>query len=54
MDEIAEAFDASGLPDGFHRSAAELYRRLDGFKDASAMPSLAELIASARRDPATD
>ena len=27
MDEIAEAFLAAGLPDGFHRAAAEIYRR---------------------------
>jgi 3-hydroxyisobutyrate dehydrogenase-like beta-hydroxyacid dehydrogenase len=54
MDEIADALAATGLPDGFHRSAADLYRRLDGFKDAAAVPSLADLVRSARRDPATD
>ena len=27
MDEIADAFLAAGLPDGFHRAAAEIYRR---------------------------
>jgi hypothetical protein len=27
MDEIADAFAAAGLPDGFHRAAAEVYRR---------------------------
>ena len=27
MDEIAETFAAAGLPDGFHRAAAEIYRR---------------------------
>ena len=54
MDEIADAFAAAGLPDGFHRSAADLYRRLDGFKDATAMPSLADLVDAARHDPAAD
>jgi 3-hydroxyisobutyrate dehydrogenase-like beta-hydroxyacid dehydrogenase len=28
MEEIADTFVASGLPDGFHRAAAELYRRV--------------------------
>ncbi len=28
MHEIADAFDAVGLPDGFHRAAAETYARL--------------------------
>jgi 3-hydroxyisobutyrate dehydrogenase-like beta-hydroxyacid dehydrogenase len=27
MEEIAETFSAAGLPDGFHRAAAEIYRR---------------------------
>lgn len=27
MHEIADTFTASGLPDGFHRAAAEIYRR---------------------------
>ncbi|MDP9259667.1 MAG: DUF1932 domain-containing protein [Actinomycetota bacterium] len=27
MNEIAETFAAAGLPDGFHRGAAEIYRR---------------------------
>jgi 3-hydroxyisobutyrate dehydrogenase-like beta-hydroxyacid dehydrogenase len=27
MEEIADTFAASGLPDGFHRAAAEIYRR---------------------------
>ena len=33
MDEIAATFAAAGLPDGFHRAAGEIYRRLDTFKD---------------------
>jgi hypothetical protein len=27
MHEIADTFAAAGLPDGFHRAAAEIYRR---------------------------
>jgi hypothetical protein len=44
MDEIADAFAAAGVPDAFHRGAAELYRRLDRFKDTPDPPSLAELV----------
>jgi hypothetical protein len=33
MDEIAGAFASAGLPDGFHRGAAEVCRRLDRRKD---------------------
>jgi hypothetical protein len=27
MEEIAQTFASAGLPDGFHRAAAEIYRR---------------------------
>ena len=30
MEEIAATFDAAGQPDGFHRAAADVYRRLAG------------------------
>jgi 3-hydroxyisobutyrate dehydrogenase-like beta-hydroxyacid dehydrogenase len=33
MEEIAAAFAAQGLPGGFHLAAAELYARLEAFKD---------------------
>lgn len=33
MREIAEAFEAAGLPGGFHNAAAEICERLAGFKD---------------------
>jgi 3-hydroxyisobutyrate dehydrogenase-like beta-hydroxyacid dehydrogenase len=29
MEEIADTFAAAGLPEGFHRAAAEIYRRLE-------------------------
>ena len=45
MDEIADALADAGMPDGFHRGAAETYRRLDRFKDAPEPPALADLIA---------
>ena len=46
MDEIAAAFAAHDLPSGFHTAAAELYRKLEGFKDRSPGPSLSEVITA--------
>jgi 3-hydroxyisobutyrate dehydrogenase-like beta-hydroxyacid dehydrogenase len=43
MEEIAATFDAVGLPEGFHEAAAEVYRRLSGWKDTPAPPSVAEV-----------
>lgn len=40
MEEIAASFAAAGLPPGFHLGAAEIYRRLDQFKDAPAAPTM--------------
>jgi 3-hydroxyisobutyrate dehydrogenase-like beta-hydroxyacid dehydrogenase len=55
MDQIAEAFAAQGLPDGFASASAEVYRRLTPLKDSPGPPIeivLAHLLttdASARR-----
>jgi len=38
MREIAEAFQAAGLPSGFHNAAAEVSERLACFKDQSEPP----------------
>jgi hypothetical protein len=46
MDEIAATFAEAGLPDGFHRAASELYRRLERFKDDRAV-DLDTLLAAA-------
>ena len=46
MDEIAATFRSAGLPGEFHAAAATLYRRLAGFKDATATPSLEEVLAA--------
>jgi 3-hydroxyisobutyrate dehydrogenase-like beta-hydroxyacid dehydrogenase len=43
MDEIAASFAAAGLPDGFHRAAGEVYRRLEAFRDRATPPSMAEV-----------
>jgi 3-hydroxyisobutyrate dehydrogenase-like beta-hydroxyacid dehydrogenase len=34
MEEIASSLRQHDLPDGFHMAAAEVFRRLEGFKDA--------------------
>jgi 3-hydroxyisobutyrate dehydrogenase-like beta-hydroxyacid dehydrogenase len=46
MDEIAETFEAAGLPGGFHRAAGQLYRRLAHFKDAGETPELETVLAA--------
>lgn len=46
MDEIAATFASAGLPSGFHESAAGIFRRMDGFKEAPALPELDEILAS--------
>ncbi|HWO41700.1 MAG TPA: DUF1932 domain-containing protein, partial [Candidatus Eisenbacteria bacterium] len=38
MREIAEAFEAAGLPGGFHNAAAEICKRLAPFKDQTDPP----------------
>ena len=43
MEEIADTFAAVGLPDGFHRAAAEIYRRMTDYKDAAHVPSVEEV-----------
>lgn len=46
MEEIADTFAGADLPDGFHRAAAEIFRRLAGFKDVPEPPPLAEVLAA--------
>jgi 3-hydroxyisobutyrate dehydrogenase-like beta-hydroxyacid dehydrogenase len=46
MEESAATFAESGLPDGFSRAAAEVYRRLEGYKDAKQPPSVLEVAAT--------
>jgi 3-hydroxyisobutyrate dehydrogenase-like beta-hydroxyacid dehydrogenase len=49
MEEIAASFEAAGLPAGFHLAAADIYRRLESFKDAAEPPALAEITAALSR-----
>lgn len=46
MEEIADTFAGADLPDGFHRAAAEIFRRLTGFKDVPEPPPLAQVLAA--------
>ena len=46
MDEISATFESAGVPGGFHAAAGELYHRLAQFKDASAAPSLEQVVAA--------
>jgi hypothetical protein len=45
MDEIAATFRDAGVPPGFHDAAAEVFRRLAGFKDTEP-PSLHDVIGT--------
>jgi 3-hydroxyisobutyrate dehydrogenase-like beta-hydroxyacid dehydrogenase len=49
MEEIAASFGAAGLPSGFHLAAADVYRKLEGFKDGATPPALGEVTAAIRR-----
>ncbi len=49
MEEIADTFAAADLPDGFHRAAAEVYRRMSEYKDAPSPPSVEEAAAKVLR-----
>ena len=49
MEEIAASFAAAGLPEGFHLAAADVYRRLERFKDGANPPSLEQVTAALKR-----
>ncbi len=51
MHEIADTFEAVGLPAGFHRAAAEVYDRLAGFKDMPELPALDTVSDRLREKP---
>jgi len=48
MEEIAASFTAQGLPDGFHLAAADVYGRLEAFKDRSDC-ELSEVLAALQK-----
>jgi 3-hydroxyisobutyrate dehydrogenase-like beta-hydroxyacid dehydrogenase len=53
MEEIASSFEAANLPPGFHQAAAEIYRKLEGFKDAPKTPAMKDITAQLSK-PAPD
>jgi 3-hydroxyisobutyrate dehydrogenase-like beta-hydroxyacid dehydrogenase len=44
MHEIADTFAAAGVPEGFHRAAAEIYRRMAGLSARTEMPPFEEVV----------
>ncbi|MFT3891462.1 MAG: DUF1932 domain-containing protein [Anaerolineales bacterium] len=48
MHEIASTFQEAGLPNGFHESAAEIYRRMAAAKGEFDSPSLNEILDALR------
>jgi 3-hydroxyisobutyrate dehydrogenase-like beta-hydroxyacid dehydrogenase len=46
MKEISETLQEAGLPGEFHQAAAEIYHRMIGFKNASEMPKLEDVLRS--------
>ena len=51
MDEIAATFKGAGLPDGFHKGASEVYRRMAIYKDAPAPPSMEDVAKTLLKEP---
>jgi|SRR5579864_7233115 len=49
MEEIAASFEAAGLPGGFGLAAAEVYRKLESFKDGATPPALTAVTAALRK-----
>lgn len=45
MHEIASTFEEAGLPNGFHKAAAEVYHHMGGFKDSPEPPTLEVILA---------
>jgi 3-hydroxyisobutyrate dehydrogenase-like beta-hydroxyacid dehydrogenase len=50
MHEIARTLHEAGLPGGFHEAAAEVFRRMAGFKDATTIPPLEEVLSALSRE----
>ncbi len=44
MAEIAATFREAGMPGEFHAAAEMIYQRIAGFKDASEIPALEEVL----------
>ena len=52
MHEIASTFQEAGLPNGFHESAAEIYRRMAAARGESGALGLVEILDRLQKHPA--
>jgi hypothetical protein len=50
MHEIAATFKGAGLPGGFHEAAAEVFERLEEFKDLTEPPTIEAVLKALLRD----
>jgi 3-hydroxyisobutyrate dehydrogenase-like beta-hydroxyacid dehydrogenase len=50
MREIAATFRGAGLPGGFHEAAAEVYERLEAFKDRDEPPAIESVLEALLRN----
>ncbi|MEL6985498.1 MAG: DUF1932 domain-containing protein, partial [Actinomycetota bacterium] len=56
MEEIAATMANAGLPDGFHRAAADLYGRMAGFKgsDGPSLDAVLDTVLAGLPSPGPD
>lgn len=50
MQEIAATFKGAGLPGGFHEAAADVFERLEEFKDHTETPAIEAVLKALLRD----
>ena len=50
MEEIAMSLEAAGLPGGFHRAAAEVFRCLEGCRESGEASVLDEIVRRLLKD----
>ncbi|MDF1591831.1 MAG: DUF1932 domain-containing protein [Desulfobacterales bacterium] len=50
MKEISSTFESAGLPGGFHETAANVYTRLAGFKDAPSLPTIESILEAMKHE----
>jgi 3-hydroxyisobutyrate dehydrogenase-like beta-hydroxyacid dehydrogenase len=50
MQEIAATFRGAGLPGGFHEAAADVFERLEAFKDHTEPPDIESVLKALLRD----
>jgi len=51
MKEISSTFQSAGLPGGFHEAAANVYTRMEGFKDAPSLPTIETILEALKHEP---